>query len=294
MDNFNNKTGSKFKNESDRIYGYWGVVKAFAYVSFISVVSYKVLVTPVDFVLDFPTLLSLLLAFFSVGLSALFYFKATETSNNFYDNTHKFTRDISQLLSKMESGFGERLKHLDEGYSSVRDYLQNGNSISTNEKLEEDLKNEVEQVRKTAAEKQEMIDNLIEKAHLDGEEKNTYINLFKLKEQELDESKAELNKLINLQKRESNINFSKSANYLLDSEVFKVYLHESIVRHLEDSLIFKPISRDALNEKLKDLLTKVNNSLIKDLRKYQVLNGDFKLTHFGYEYFYELALEKSF
>jgi len=256
-----NNTNLVSQDEVDKIYGHWSAVKAFAYVCLISVISYKVLVTPVNFVLDFPTLLSLLLAFFSVGLSALFYFKATETSNNFYDNTHKFTRDISQLLSKMESGFGERLKHLDEGYSSVRDYLQNNNNnSSTNEKLEEDLKNEVELVRKTAAEKQEMINSLIEKAHLEGEEKNNYIKLFKLKEKELDESKAELNKLIDLQKRKAKT--TKSMN-LLDSDGFKEYLHKHIVRHLEDSFIFKSKPIHVLNKEIQSLLNDLDISFIR-------------------------------
>jgi hypothetical protein len=45
------------QTEKDKIYGYWGVVKAFAAIAAISVISYKVLITPVDLKLDFPTLL---------------------------------------------------------------------------------------------------------------------------------------------------------------------------------------------------------------------------------------------
>ena len=86
----------------------WGVVKAFALIALISCVCYKLLVTAFQLVADFPALMSLLLALFSVALAALFYFKATETSNTFYDNTYKFTKDIAGLLVRMESGFGER------------------------------------------------------------------------------------------------------------------------------------------------------------------------------------------
>ncbi len=68
---------------------------------------------------SFNDLLSLLLAVFSVALSVAFYFKANETSNQFYDNTYKFTKDISELLGRIESGFGERLRHLDEGYTNM-------------------------------------------------------------------------------------------------------------------------------------------------------------------------------
>lgn len=68
---------------------------------------------------SFNDLLSLLLAVFSVALSVAFYFKANETSNQFYDNTYKFTKEMSELLGRIESGFGERLRHLDEGYSTM-------------------------------------------------------------------------------------------------------------------------------------------------------------------------------
>jgi len=94
----------------------WDWVKAICTLTAVGVISYKVYLTPIDLTVDFPTLLSLLLALFSVGLAALFYFKATETSNTFYDNTNNFTKDIAQLLAKMESGFGEKLRNLDEGY----------------------------------------------------------------------------------------------------------------------------------------------------------------------------------
>ena len=118
----------------------WVVVKAIIAIIFTAVISYKIYVTPIDLKIDFPILLSLLLALFSVGLSALFYFKATDTSNVFYNNTYNFTKDIAQLLTKIESGFGERLRHLDEGYTSMRDYIQhfpnNGEKYENRKKID--------------------------------------------------------------------------------------------------------------------------------------------------------------
>ncbi len=64
-----------------------------------------------------------ILALFSVGLSVAFYFKANETSNQFYDNTYKFTNNMSELLGRIDSGFGERLRHLDEGNNHIREKL---------------------------------------------------------------------------------------------------------------------------------------------------------------------------
>jgi hypothetical protein len=73
--------------------------------------------------LTFNDLLSLLLALFSVYLSVIFYFKANDTSNMFYNETRRFTKNMSELLGRIEAGFGARLEHLDQGYSRVRDRL---------------------------------------------------------------------------------------------------------------------------------------------------------------------------
>ena len=68
----------------------------------------------------FSDLLALFLALFAIALSVLFYLKATDTSNTFYDNTYRFTRDVSEILGRVEAGFGEKLAHLDEGYSGLK------------------------------------------------------------------------------------------------------------------------------------------------------------------------------
>ena len=57
------------------------ITKSIVIVIITGVISYKVIITPFNMTMDAPTLLSLLLALFSVALSALFYFKATDTSN---------------------------------------------------------------------------------------------------------------------------------------------------------------------------------------------------------------------
>lgn len=71
-----------------------------------------------EFVINLGTLsatdiVALLLAFFAIGLSAAFYFKSSDSSNQFYDNMHKFTQETSVLLGKIESKFGEQLKNIE-------------------------------------------------------------------------------------------------------------------------------------------------------------------------------------
>jgi len=176
----------------------WEWVKAICTVMLVAVLSYKIYTTPFNVTVDFPTLLSLLLALFSVALAALFYFKATETSNTFYDNTYTFTKDIAQLLVKIESGFGERLKHLDEGYTSMRDYLQNPQERKADEDVKETKKkieDEKQEIEKVSSERNEIIQELLEKSQLQTAEKEKVLKELTLKEEELAHAQKELSKM---------------------------------------------------------------------------------------------------
>lgn len=86
----------------------------------IGVVLWKIATADLDLSqFAFSDLLALLLALFAIGLSVAFYFKAAETSNALYDNSDRFTKQISEILGRIEAGFGERLRPLDEGYSGL-------------------------------------------------------------------------------------------------------------------------------------------------------------------------------
>jgi hypothetical protein len=177
--------------------GLWDWVKAISTLVVVGVFSYKVYVTPIALTVDFPTLLSLLLALFSVALAALFYFKATDTSNTFYDNTYNFTKDIAQLLVKMESGFGERLRNLDEGYSSMRDSLQQyhekpGVDV---EKTKKQIETEKSEMEKVVQERNEIIESLIERSSLQQEERSAVTEQLKEKEIELAEAQKEMSRM---------------------------------------------------------------------------------------------------
>lgn len=72
--------------------------------------------------LTVESILSMLLAFFSIFISIFFYFKADETSSKFYDSSYDFMKEQSVLLGRIEERFGEkfenlfsRIDHLDAG-----------------------------------------------------------------------------------------------------------------------------------------------------------------------------------
>jgi len=122
-----------------------------------------ILVTPykIDFSkIGFSDFLSLSLTIFSISLSAAFYFKATDTSNRFYDNTYKFMKDISENLGRIEERFGEQLKHLDEGYTGISDALLKG------------YQGEHEEIEKERQHVEQKINELVDKAPATDKEKD--------------------------------------------------------------------------------------------------------------------------
>ncbi len=58
------------------------------------------------------SILSMLLAFFSMFISIFFYFKADGTSTQFYVRSYEFMKEQSILLGRIEERFGEKFENL--------------------------------------------------------------------------------------------------------------------------------------------------------------------------------------
>lgn len=123
-------------------------------VLFIAILCYSILKS--DFSLD--SILSTLLAFFSIFISIFFYFKADETSTRFYNSSYEFMKDISVTLGKIEERFGEKLNNLNEKISHL-DKISNEAS---------------EEIKDKKDDKDSIINDLMDKANLNEEEKNRY------------------------------------------------------------------------------------------------------------------------
>lgn len=134
---------------------------------------YKFIISDFKLITNFNELLSLILALFSIALASAFYFKATDTSSQFYDNIYKFTKDIAELLVRIESGFGERLLHIDKTQSNIHDklYGKENKEIEDTEAKIEEKKESIENIIK---EKDTIISELIEKSKIDKEEKEKF------------------------------------------------------------------------------------------------------------------------
>lgn len=142
---------------------------------------------------SFTDLLSVLLAFFAIGLSVAFYFKATDTSNMFYDNSYKFTKEISEILGRIESGFGEKLKHIDDGYTGLRDKFDRIPFDVDQAKKEEEK--EKAHIKEQEEERNKTILDLLEKARVADDEKEKVLSQLQSNAKELERSNRELRRL---------------------------------------------------------------------------------------------------
>lgn len=177
--------------------------------------------------ISFNDLLSLFLGLFAIGLSVAFYFKASDTSNAFYDNSYKFTKDMSEILGRIEAGFGEKLKHLDEGYAGIRDRFDKFPFDA--HKAQENIKEEEEEVKQREQDLQQVVNELIEMANIAEAEKRKWVERFTESKAELDRANGELASLrdaVEISRRGGNDENRKGVYalvYIIDSLIPRAY-----------------------------------------------------------------------
>lgn len=119
---------------------------------------------------SYESILSLLLAFFSMFISIFFYFKADETSTNFYKSSYDFMKDISVTLGKIEERFGEKLNSLNDKISHLDSF-----SFEKSEEIQQQIDD-----------KDKIINELMDKANLDVTEKENYRRQLKENEAQIE------------------------------------------------------------------------------------------------------------
>ncbi|MFH2381697.1 hypothetical protein [Morganella morganii] len=230
----------------------WNLVQAICIVLFVFFILLKFYDS--SFEVDFSALLSIILAMFSIWLSAMFYFKATETSNRFYEHTYNHSRGISELLVKIESGFGEKLSNLHENYSSIKDYIQN-----PSEKQREDIENEmtkmVGELNNIKSSKDEIINKLIHDANIAEKDKIIIRKELEGKDKSL---KAARNKIELLEGELSELNDKEVSskglprNFRGFENYFKRMLLPLLLRN-KDGSFNDNLSPDELNERFSEV-----------------------------------------
>lgn len=178
--------------------------------------------------LSTESILATILAFFSIFMSVFFYFKADETSNKFYDSSYKFMKDISVTLGKIEERFGEKLNSLNEKVSHL-DNVSNEATAEIEDKKED---------------KDSIINELMDRANLNEEEKNKYHKQLEEKEKEIE------------QLRENKFLIEQETDKLLQ----KIYTMQKREKRLGESLeISESVLSDLLNNR------KINDAIPNNL-----------------------------
>ncbi|WP_138518300.1 hypothetical protein [Limnobacter alexandrii] len=217
---------------------------------------------------SFSELLALLLSLFSVWLSVAFYFKAGDTSNQFYDNSYKFTKEMSEILGRIEAGFGERLRHLDEGYSGIRDRFDRLPHYSSATGAE--VKREEEEIKKREDEQRALLENLATRAKLaEGEKQEIFAKLAE-KNEELEQARLELRHL-----RLRNEDLSPSEREL--KRMLFRYVAEKIREGTPaDAALGSPlVSVNSIFRRIQDGLS---SEAIRDLKRFDLLDEEGNLT----------------
>lgn len=217
---------------------------------------------------NFTDLLSLLLAFFSITISIVFYLKAGETANQFYDNTYKFTQHTSEVLGRIESGFGERLRNINESYNRLGEDIR---KYSTKDnRVQEEIKNQTENIEKNENVLKDIVNKLFENSKLDEDEKEQL-------KKELIQSNEKLAKareqIANLERKSIPTSFDRKL-----SRAKRYYQ-----KKLKEFGFGMNTSIEEVNEGLSKaiLIEKLPRLFIKDLLDLDIINEDYELTDYG-------------
>ena len=155
-----------------------------------------------DLGLDFTKLsaselVSILLAFFSIALSAGFYFAATSQSNQFYDNVNNFTKDTSTLLGRLD----EQVKGVSGRQSELKDSIDKYYLRGNSEKVEEAQEATEKQVQKVEGNLADIVSELFDKAKLAPDEREQFEKRIRERDIELRQLRERLGRLASRSER---------------------------------------------------------------------------------------------
>jgi len=208
------------------------LVRELVVTAFVAVIAYKLLGANLSF--DFtklsPTdLVALLLAVFSVGLSAAFFFAATGSSSKFYDNMHKFTKDTSVILGQLT----EKLKNLDKSQHEVKerfDRLYTPESKADDEAIAERERQKESKVNEDRDDLKNTIESWLEKYQIDAQEKEKFKAVISAKEEQLSQSLKQLSELQSEQKGKSYKRVKSHISFIVrESIMHEITDFESVV-----------------------------------------------------------------
>lgn len=260
------------KHTKQRLTGFLSLpfLRDISIIAFMAILVWKLLNSDIKIDLSafaFTDLLALILALFSVWLSVAFYFKATDASNQFYDNTYRFTKETAEMLGRIEAGFGEKLEHLNAGYSGIREQFDRFSSqgqITSAEVMREE-----DQVKQKEQELRAVIEELAIKAKLAEDDRTALFADLDQKNNELEQARMDLLQLQEASHQASTEN-RKRRNFILNN----IYKELQNIREEKNSI--KNISLP-MRDIFKVFLARISNERIQELRSLQIIDENNRL-----------------
>jgi len=110
------------------------------------------------------TLLAVLLSFFSIALSIMFYIQSEKSSSTYYMRSYEIMKDVSVALGKIETGFGEKLSNIKEHMAKIEIQKEEvEGKLEQGEREEKDIKTKITEHKISADERKKLVEELQEK-----------------------------------------------------------------------------------------------------------------------------------
>jgi uncharacterized protein YPO0396 len=183
-------------SRTNAIWSHWtpiSTVLTIAILALIAVIAFRVATGALTISLQslhFNDLLTLILGFFSIWLSVSFYHEANKSNSRFYNDTYAFTKDISTILARVETGFGERLKNLAEDQSSIRSSVDVVRSRIEHTKAE--VEEQESEVESTSEELRALWNEIIAQSTLPPPERDKLLAQIQEKDEQLAAARTRL------------------------------------------------------------------------------------------------------
>lgn len=243
---------------------------------------------------DFSDLLALILALFAMFMSIAFYFKSTDSSNQFYDNIYNFTQKTSEILGRIEERFGERLRHIDEGYGRIESRFDGitRSSAEIQEKVIETEGKEVEEKGKLEEANREMhklMEELTKRAKMQEAEKHEFYENIERLTQEKNSAQIRLHQI------EAERDMMQQQLELLqrENEPIRSRIRNSGVNFLLNNprlgkLISSGAPTTVINQSLQDILSRTPIDIVEDLKCQGIITANNQFTRDGISHFSQI------
>lgn len=162
------------------------------------------------------TLLAVLLSFFSIALSIMFYIQSEKSSSAYYMRSYEIMKEVSVTLGKIEASFGEKLANINSNLEKF-DYNRKEvkEKIEKGEKEQEDLESKIAK-EKSEEQRTALLKELREKNRETEMLKRQLFKLERMKEDMMQENIIIKEKMHNQENMINNLmNDKRFRNYIM-------------------------------------------------------------------------------